>query len=121
MNKCRRIGCTNSVSTVGDDDCQQCALQRSQEALDSANKRQDIDRRSLSNKYQRHFRSVSDVEEVDIYAVHQMFNLQDPSGCIQSASKKLLMSGTMRNGESLHRAIEEARDTLSRWLQLNTA
>ena len=62
------------------------------------------------------YRSVGDVTEVDTFAVHQMFQINDHSGCLQSASTKLLMSSA-----SCHtfRDIREARDTLTRWLQLN--
>jgi hypothetical protein len=51
--------------------------------------------------------------------VHKLFNIQDPSGCIQHASKKLLLSGVRTGGKSAYDDIKEARDTLTRWLELN--
>lgn len=121
MNVCRIIGCDNRVLGMGQDFCQSCTIQRSQEAIDSANEVRDTTTQTLSKKYRHHFKSVADVDEIDVYSVHQLFNLQDPSGCIQSASKKLLMSSSLRNDKTTHQLIEEARDSLSRWLQLNTA
>ena len=59
------------------------------------------------------------LDELDVYAVHQVFNIQDPSGAIQHASKKLLLSGVRTGGKSKRDDIKEARDTLTRWLQLD--
>lgn len=74
---------------------------------------------SLSEKYPQYYKPVGNLEEVDVYAVHHLFNIQDPSGCIQHASKKLLLSGVRTGGKSKAKDIREARDTLDRWLQLN--
>lgn len=54
---------------------------------------------------------------LDSFAVHHMFGINDPSGCIQYASRKLLMSGN--DDRPLYSDIVEARDTLTRWIQLN--
>ena len=75
---------------------------------------------SMSKLYPKYYKNVSDVEEVDVYHVHQIFNIQDPSGAIQHASKKLLLSGVRTGGKSFYDDIREARDTLNRWLQLNS-
>lgn len=75
---------------------------------------------SMSKLYPKYYKDVSDVEEVDVYHVHQIFNIQDPSGAIQHASKKLLLSGVRTGGKSFYDDIREARDTLNRWLQLNS-
>ena len=69
---------------------------------------------SLSEKYPDQYKDVGDITELDVFAVHHLFQLQDPSGCLQYASRKLLMSGT-----PAYQDIREARDTLTRWLQLN--
>ena len=73
----------------------------------------------MAQKYPKYFKDVSNLKEVDVYAVHQLFNIQDPSGCIQHASKKLLLSGVRTGGKSARKDIEEARDTLTRYLALN--
>ena len=75
---------------------------------------------SMSKLYPKYYKDVSDVEEVDVYHVHKIFNIQDPSGAIQHASKKLLLSGVRTGGKSFYDDIREARDTLNRWLQLNS-
>jgi hypothetical protein len=75
---------------------------------------------SMAQKYPKYYKSVKGLEEVDVYTVHQLFNIQDPSGCIQHASKKLLLSGVRTGGKSAVEDITEARDTLTRWIQLQT-
>lgn len=73
----------------------------------------------MQQKYPAYYKDVGDYAEIDVYAVHHLFNIQDPSGCIQHASKKLLLSGVRTGGKSAFKDITEARDTLNRWLQLN--
>ena len=73
----------------------------------------------MSKLYPKYYKSVGTMTEVDVYAVHHLFAIQDSSGAIQHASKKLLLSGVRTGGKSKHQDIKEARDTLSRWLELN--
>ena len=68
--------------------------------------------------YSKYFRDVSHLEEMDVYAVHSVFGVDDPSGAIQHASKKLLLSGSRTGGKSKYQDIKEAHDTLTRWLEL---
>ena len=100
MHTCKAIGCCNS-SSLGRDFCEPC---ENKEAATL----------SLSSKYPDQYKDVGDLTEIDAFAVHQLFQLQDPSGCLQHASRKLLVTGA-----PLYRDILEARDTLTRWLQLN--
>lgn len=74
---------------------------------------------TLATKYPKYYKSTIGLTEVDVYAVHQLFDIQDPSGAIQHASKKLLLSGVRTGGKSKFDDIREARDTLNRWLELN--
>ena len=74
---------------------------------------------SLAQKYSKYYKDVRHLSEIDVYAVHQLFYIQDPSGAIQHASKKLLLSGVRTGGKTAYDDIREARDTMSRWLQLN--
>ena len=121
MIKCRSLGCTHPVINPEKDFCQTCEQQMQQDLLHPDNTEGHPVAQSLPQKYQKYFRSVGGVGEIDIYAVHQLFNIQDPSGCIQSASKKLLLSGNLESEKSIHQTIEEARDSLTRWLELNSA
>ena len=110
MPACRSLGCDNE-SSFDKDFCGYCI----QEMIDMRPK----EKSSLAEKYPNYYKSVEHIEELDVYAVHQLFNIQDPSGCIQHSSKKLLLSGVRTGGKSRYKDIKEARDTLSRWLQLN--
>ena len=73
----------------------------------------------MAQKYPKYYKPVGKLTEVDVYAVHKLFNVQDPSGAIHHASKKLLLSGVRTGGKTPYKDIQEARDTLTRWLQLN--
>ena len=73
----------------------------------------------MKNKYPKYYKDVSELTEVDVYQTHQLFQIDDPSGCIHHASKKLLLSGVRTGGKSKVDDIKEARDTLTRWLQIN--
>ncbi len=113
MSTCKYIGCTNPT-LPGKDFCTDCLNQvypSVSQNLDNAS--------SLSEKYPQYYKSVGDLTEIDVYAVHYLFDIQDPSGAIQHASKKLLLSGVRTGGKSTYNDIKEARDTLTRWLELN--
>ena len=73
----------------------------------------------LAKQYPKYYKDVSNIDSIDVYGVHQIFNIEDPSGALQHASKKLLLSGVRTGGKSKFKDIKEARDTLNRWLELN--
>lgn len=73
---------------------------------------------TMSSLYPDYYKSCVGITELDVYTVHHLFNINDPSGCIQHASKKLLLSGVRTGGKSAYNDIKEARDTLTRKLQL---
>lgn len=108
---CKSVSCGNEVP-ADTDFCFSCT-QGSQ--IEDPNS----DPVPLSKKYPKYYKSVGDLTEVDVYAVHHLFSITDPSGCIHHASKKLLLSGVRTGGKSAFKDIEEARDTLTRWLALN--
>lgn len=72
----------------------------------------------MSEVYPKYYKDVSHLGEIDVYAVHQLFEIDDPSGALHHASKKLLLSGARTGGKSKRDDIKEARDTLTRWLDL---
>lgn len=74
---------------------------------------------SVHKLYPKYYKDVSEVDSLDVYGVHKLFSVDDPSGAIQHASKKLLLSGVRTGGKSKWDDIREARDTLNRWLELN--
>lgn len=109
MPYCISLGCGNPV-THDQRFCSRCAS-----TLVNAEPVEP----SLPQLYPKYYKNVDGLTEVDVYAVHQLFNIQDPSGAIQHASKKLLLSGVRTGGKSKRDDIREARDTLNRWLQLD--
>lgn len=114
MHTCKAIGCNATVHN-GTDYCSDCIA----EMMTPVSQLTASHPESLSIKYPKYYKSVEHLSEVDVYAVHQLFNINDPSGCLHHASKKLLLSGVRTGGKSAHKDIKEARDTLTRWLQLN--
>lgn len=72
-----------------------------------------------THKYPKYFKDVTGISSIDVYKVHELFDVNDPSGAIHHASKKLLLSGVRTGGKSKYDDIKEARDTLDRWLEIN--
>ena len=107
---CKSIGC-GTAAVFQHDFCEACATKR--------HDNNNGDDGSMSDRYPQYFKPLGDLTEIDVYAVHHLFQIQDPSGCIQHASKKLLLAGVRTGGKGAFKDIQEARDTLSRWLQLN--
>lgn len=110
MPSCKAISCTG-ITAHDQDFCPTCLNAVSLGFTTDSNA-------SLSKKYPKYFKDVNDVSEIDVYSIHLLFNIQDPSGCIQHASKKLLLSSA--TDKSMYRNVMEARDILTRWLQLHS-
>lgn len=104
-NYCKSIGCTQQTDGTGDF-CTPC---QNKEDITSSPQ-------SLANRYPDYYRSVGDMTEIDVFAVHHLFRIDDHSGCLQQASQKLLLSGVSK---TLYADVKGARDMLTRWLQLN--
>ena len=73
----------------------------------------------MAEKYPQYYKDVRDLTEMDVYATHHVFGLIDTSGCLHHASKKILLSGVRTGGKDKFKDIMEARDTLTRWLQIH--
>jgi len=80
---------------------------------------EDEQQEAKEKKYDIYFKDVSKLDEVDVYQVHSLFNVIDASGCLHHASKKILLPGVRTGGKERYKDIEEARDTLNRWLEIN--
>lgn len=74
---------------------------------------------SPAELYPKYYKDVSNVDAIDVYMTHELFGIDDPSGVIQHASKKLLLSGVRTGGKTKYDDIREARDSLSRWLEIH--
>ena len=86
---------------------------------DMLNGSTDYIEEQLCKKYDVYFKDFSGCDEADVYQVHHNFNLVDPSGCKHHASKKILLSGVRTGGKDEYKDMEEARDSLNRWLEIN--
>lgn len=73
----------------------------------------------LVAKYPKYHRPIpAGATSLDTYAVNAMFPVDDPTGCILHARKKLLVPGVRTGGKSLRDDVKEARDTLTRYLEI---
>lgn len=74
----------------------------------------------MSFRYPKYYKEVpAGVTELDIYMVCHIFQVQDYSGALHHAIKKLLLPGVRTGGKSRRDDVKEARDTLNRWLEIN--
>lgn len=73
----------------------------------------------INKPYAAYYKDVSGLVSVDVYQVHQLFQISDSSGALQHASKKILLSGVRTGRKSKFQDIKEARDSLNRWLEIN--
>lgn len=76
---------------------------------------------SLAQKYPKYYKALPagvTPEEVDVYVINMMFPLDDPTGCLEHARKKLLVPGVRSGGKSMLKDVTEARDTLNRYIAL---
>lgn len=77
---------------------------------------------SLAKKYPKYYKAVPagvPSDEVDTYVINMMFPVDDASGTILHARKKLLIPGVRSGGKSLLKDVIEARDTLNRYIALH--
>lgn len=73
---------------------------------------------SMAERYPKYYKDVRHLDYIDVYRIHQLYQIDDPSGCLQHADKKILLSGERTGGKPKRKDIEEARDTLTRWLEI---
>ena len=66
-------------------------------------------------KYKHYYKDVRHLDAVDVYRVLELFNVTDP--CLQHVIKKLLCAGN-RGAKDEERDVEEAIDTLGRYLDM---
>ena len=66
--------------------------------------------------YPAYFKDVTHLDSIDIYRVIDLFEVTDP--CAQHALKKLLLGGERTGKKSFRDDIKEARDSLTRRLDM---
>ena len=69
-------------------------------------------------KHSHYFKDVRHLDYIDVYQVCKLFPVEDDSGAITHARKKLLVAGGRGAGKDMIKDITEARDTLNRYLQI---
>ena len=120
-NPCKTIGCTNEIEESLTDYCNPCLIAEPMQYKIGENPYPfTIPERRATNRYstdreEAGFKDVSEVDEIDIFQIHYIFNLPDPSGALQEASRKLLLCGGSER--CVYQDVEEARNILNRWLQ----
>lgn len=73
----------------------------------------------MSYRYPKYYKPVpAGVTEIDTYMLCEMFQVQDHSGAIHHAIKKLLLPGVRTGGKTRLDDVKEARDTLTRWIEV---
>lgn len=114
MKTCKAVGCESHMPNTNlGDFCLSCTVELSRPSAIS------IHTPSMSELYPKYYKDFTGIDEADVYIVHDRFEINDHSGCIHHASKKLLLSGVRTGGKSKFDDIREARDTLNRWLEIN--
>ena len=111
--KCKAEGCNENALRS------EAVCSKHYSGTSAAEPVKDKEPERMSARYPKYYKFIGGMQELDVYAVHKIFNIEDPSGAIQHASKKLLLSGVRTGGKSKFDDIREARDTLNRWLELN--
>lgn len=114
MKTCKAVGCVSHMPHDHSGDfCSGCIVELSGPNIVSNQQP------SMSELYPKYYKNFTDVDEADVYLVHDRFQINDHSGCLHHASKKLLLSGVRTGGKSKFDDVREARDTLNRWLEIN--
>ena len=67
-------------------------------------------------KHSHYFRSVKDLQEIDIYRVLELFGVTDQA--LGHAIKKLIVPGMRGGGKTTNKDVQEAIDTLQRWQEM---
>lgn len=71
-----------------------------------------------SQKYPKYFKDVRNIDEIDVYLLLEIFEVN--SHALGHAIKKLLLPGSRTGGKSVEEDVKEARDTLNRWLEIRS-
>lgn len=118
---CKAVGCLHPVDEANDfcPECNDLVKLYPGQPIEESRAKENREL-TMAEKYPKYYKDVKHLTEVDVYQVHQLFDIDDPSGCIHHASKKLLLSGVRTGGKSKFQDIKEARDTLNRWLEINS-
>lgn len=108
--RCKEAHPINSIEYMcfTDGNCQKCRAELSGKFADGQGR-----------KHSHYHKDVSQYDTIDVYAVCKIFDVQDTSGCLQHAIKKLLVTGK-RVHKDRQTDIQNAIDTLTRLIELES-
>ncbi len=122
---CTSVGCTNHIP-FGVAHCDTCLVSGPPSDRNLSRRAHDqaipLSRAgTMAERYPKYYKQIpKGVDCLDVYAVCEMFPVKDDSGAINHARKKLLVTGTRTGGKTFYDDIKEARDTLTRWLEMHS-
>ena len=91
MRKCEMIGCQAFVSSA-----EMFCLHHSGVTETSPT---TSEHEAMHLKYPKYYKDVSTLQHIDVYAVHRLFAIDDPSGALQHASKTSVKYILLKNGK----------------------
>jgi hypothetical protein len=114
----QELGLDSPFTSPEEDEAWADAERRMDTIGQNGNTAEHYDAPPVREKYGAYHKDVRRLDSIDVYETHRLFAIDDPSGCLQHASKKLLLSGVRTGGKTKLQDIEEARDTLNRWVEM---
>lgn len=69
-------------------------------------------------KYGKYFKDVRHLDRIDVYRTVDLFGCEKHGHAISHAAKKLLLTGARTGGKDVETEIQEAIDSLNRWLEM---
>jgi len=69
-------------------------------------------------KYSAYFKDVRHLDYIDVYRTVSLFDCEKHGHAISHAAKKLLLTGVRTGGKNVEQEVQEAIDTLTRWLEM---
>lgn len=72
----------------------------------------------MRSKHSHYFKDVTNLTELDVYRVCDLFKVDDPSGALQHAIKKLLLPGQRGAGKDRIKDLKEVIDSVQRRIDM---
>src|SRR5690554_6402056 len=79
---------------------------------------QAMEEKQSRQKYSAYFKDVRHLDYIDVYRTVSLFDCEKHGHAISHAAKKLLLTGVRTGGKNAEQEVQEAIDTLTRWLEM---
>src|SRR5690554_6644882 len=79
---------------------------------------QAMEEKQSRQKYSAYFKDVRHLDYIDVYRTVSLFDCEKHGHAISHAAKKLLLTGVRTGGKNVEQEVQEAIDTLTRWLEM---